>query len=287
MKQQTYFKSSFLLLGFLLTTQSHALFMQRGYTPQESLNSNEQLNSSVPQVQKPTTDRFEVEYAYDTLDPKDIYGTWQTLTLTNYQKISKDITIFYQTGFFKRKIENAFLASLGAYTDWSDAFYTYSQITVGTKSDYLAKYRVDNDFNFKFGEKKNIVGTVGITYVKAHNIHSDQIFSLGLTYYAPKYNASYRLSQNHSNPGNAVSHSHTLSMGYGREKWQWLYLDLSYGDQAYVSQQTEVNQDTKSAKISYRKWIDKKSGFFGNIGYFTLSEGYDKTNINLGYFIEY
>lgn len=240
---------------------------------------------------KKTTDRFEIDYAFDALDPSNDYGKWHTLSIANYQKISDDLTVFYQAGSFGRKSGNALLASIGAYTDWSKSFYTYSQVTAGTNSEYLPLFRIDNDFNYKFGKLKNIVATIGISYINAHDDHSDRIVSAGFTYYGDMYNFSYRLFQNHSNPGNIISYSNSLSFGYGKEKWQWIYLTVSWGDQAYLSTLqaigTEVRQDSVTVNLGYRKWTADTSGFYGNLGYSTLKDGYNKKNVKIGYFYEY
>jgi len=278
-----------LFIYILITNQTFAMFKQRGYTQPQPVQ--ERKPNSVPQNIKPTTDRFEISYSHDYLDHKNTYGTWDTINMTNYQHIADGLTVFYQAELHRRKSGDAILGSVGAYKDWSDYFYTYTQVTAGSKSEYLPKFRIDNDFNFKFGEKKNIVTVLGLTYINAHDVHRDKIISAGLMYYAPKYNISYRFFRNLSNPGNVISYSHTLSIGYGQEKLQWLYLDLSLGNPAYlaidVSLLEEVHQNSSEAKISYRKWLTNSTGFYGSVGYFKLSDGYDKYHFNVGYFIEY
>ena len=278
------------LISILSTNLSAEMLKQRGYDEKKHTKTIKHSPIILEEV-KPTTDRFEVDYSYDTLSPNNINGNWNTLMMTNYQKIEDGLTMLYQIGLFQRDSEDAGLASIGAYKNWTDTFYTFSQVTSGTSSEYLPSFRVDNDFNFKFGKDKNIVYVLGLTYTNAHDDHSDKIISTGLTYYAPMYNMSYRFFSNQSDPGKVVSYSHTFSAGYGKEKWQWIYLNLSFGNPAYLSTTSndfkEVKQNAKNIQIDYRKWTSNSTGLYGSLGYFNLSDGYKKNHLKIGYFAEY
>jgi len=234
-------------------------------------------------------DKFEIDFNYEYLDPSSTYGSWNNVSMRYYQKYSQDLTLVYGAALFSRPEGSAGLLSLAAYKDWSPSFYTYSQFSMGTDSDYLPKYRIDNDFNFKFGEKKQWVGLIGLTYIEQHDVHSDFIVSLGLTYYAARYNISYRYFYNTSNPGAVHSETHLLSIGYGAEKEYWTYLDLSYGNQAYQSTSTNTISDENAwnIKLKHRHWINENSGIYGSIGYTKLDNSYTKTLFSIGYFQEF
>lgn len=236
-------------------------------------------------------DRIDASFTYEYLDPSSDYGSWKNFNLSYYQKYSKDLTLVYQAGFFNRDEGSATLFSLGAYKDWNPSLYTFSQVGVGTDSEYLPKYRFDHDFYFKFGERKQWVGILGFSYIDYHDVHSDTIASIGLTYYAPKYNVTYRFFANNSDPGSVNSNTHLLSVGYGAEKDYWTYLDISYGNQAYLStlnpEYENIDNDAFDTKLSHRHWLTENTGIFGAVGYMNLNNGYDKYLFQIGYFKEF
>lgn len=262
-------------------------------------SSSQEVESSVPLILGTSTkeiiigeqDRFEISLGYEYLDPNDIYGVWKSLNLSYYQRYSKDLTLVYQAGLFGRDEGDAALFALGAYKDWTPTLYTFSQVTVGTDSEYLPKYRFDNDFYFKFGDHLQWVGIVGLTYIDYHDVHSDFIPSLGLTYYAPRYNITYRFFSNISDPGNVYSATHLLSAGYGAEKEYWTYLDISYGNQAYNSVLDSgfsyFDEDGLNIELKHRHWLMENTGIFGSLGFFQLDNGYDKYLFRIGYFKEF
>jgi len=253
-----------------------------------SARKKEQIGVETKQVQQ---DRFEVSIGYEYLDPSSLYGAWKSLNLAYYQKVSQDLTLLYQAGLFNRDEGSGGLFALGAYKDWTPSLYTFSQISAGSNTDYLPKIRLDHDFYYKFGEKKEWVGILGLTYIDYHDVHKDTILSLGMTYYAPTYNITYRHFFNQSDPGNISSGTDLLSIGYGKEKDQWTYFDISYGNQAYQSLldsgYSYINEDALNVKLTHRRWTDENSGWFGSIGYFDLDHGYKKYLFQVGYFIEF
>lgn len=236
-------------------------------------------------------DRVDVSFTYEYLDPTSDYGSWKTLNLSYYQKYSKELTLVYQVGSFNRDGGSAALFALGAYYDWNPSLYTFSQLTVGTDSEYLPKYRFDHDFYYKFGERKQWVGILGFTYIDYYNVHSDTIASVGLTYYALNYNVTYRLFLNNSDPGSVNSNTHLLSVGYGAEKKYWTYFDISYGNQAYQSILdsgfSNFNEDALNIQVKHRHWLSENTGLFGSVGSFHLDNGYDKYLFQIGYFKEF
>jgi len=259
----------------------------------EKNDSNQTLvtEKSIKEIKIGEQDRFEIAFNYEYIDPSDTYGSWKNINISYYQKYSEELTLVYQAGLFNRKEGSASLFALGAYKDWTPSFYTFSQLSVGTDSDYLPKYRLDNDFNFKFGEQKQWVGLVGFTYIDYYDIHTDFITSVGLTYYAPKYNISYRFFFNKSDPGSINSTTHLLSIGYGAEKESWTYFDISYGNQAYQSISdgsfANINEDALNLKLTHRHWLSENEGIFGSIGYFNLNDGYEKYLFQIGFFKEF
>ncbi len=235
--------------------------------------------------------RLEANFSYEYLSPNGVYGSWNTLSLGFYDKPREDLTYFLQLGAFSRKEGEALLGTIGAYKDWGDRLYTYSALSAGTRSDYLPQIRIDHDFNIKFGAIKNIVWTAGASYLRYFDVHKDIILSTGITLYLDRWIWKYRLFRNESDPGSIVSYSQLISAGYGREGWQWTYLDFSFGKQAYLAtylaSPEEVRQNSLYTSLKHRHWIGKDYGIFGDLSYLKLKEGYDKYGLSLGIFREF
>jgi YaiO family outer membrane protein len=232
--------------------------------------------------------RVEVNFLYENLNPHDIYGSWANVLLSYYTRPKRGLTWFFQLGGFSRNVGDALLGVGGAYKDWGERLYTYTALAAGSDSAYLPKVRFDNDFNFKFGDKRNIVWTLGVTYINYHNTHKDLILSSGITLYLPGWVTTYRIFRNKSDPGNITSYSHLIDAACGKEGKQWTNLTFSFGNQAYLAdylaKPEEVNQDSIYLVLKHRRWIKEGWGILGDISYFKLEDGYKKFGLSLGFF---
>ncbi len=231
---------------------------------------------------------IESGYMHENLSDK--YGTWDTLNL-KYTRKETGYTYFFEIAGFARQEKNASLFSAGIYKDWLDWLYTYSSASMGTVSDYLPSIRVDHDFNFKFGERRNFVWTVGGSIIDYHVDHRDYIISTGLAAYLGKFVGSYRLFRNISMPGSVGSFSHTFALEYGEVGNTWTSLIYSFGYQAYratnLASPTDVSNDSQSLTLRHRHWIKDGYGVFGETSYFNLENGYKKYGLGFGVFKEF
>lgn len=234
---------------------------------------------------------LEISGSFESVSPQDVYGDWKNFSISYERKERPDLTWFVNGGTFSRNTGHARMAELGAYKDWNDSFYTYTALSAGSSSDYLPKSRIDHDFNFKFGPEKEYVWTVGGSQIQYYGDHKDHILSTGLTAYRGKWVTSYRIFHNESDPGSVTAYSHSISVGYGREKDQITTLEYSFGKQAYLANYLvdpeEVNDNSRLVSLSHRKWLGDDYGVFGDISYFTLEEGYNSKGFSLGYFREW
>lgn len=236
--------------------------------------------------------RLEAGGNYEYLRPNATYGSWKSGFLRLYHRPFSHFTYFLEGGVFSRKHEgDALLGVFGAYKDWSEWLYTYSSLSFGSNSSYLPKYRLDHEFNFKVGPKKNIVPSLGFTYIKYHDIHKDYIVYPGITYYGRGFVITYKHFINRSDPGSVSSSSELLSLGIGQEGKSWTYLDISYGKQAYLAtylaSPQEVRQKAFYISLSHRHWIKKDLGLFGSLNYLKLKDGYEKYGFQGGIFKEF
>lgn len=249
------------------------------------------LNQIVLAQEEPKGYRLEVNLSYEHLTPHKIYGTWKMFSATLFKKIENNTTYFLQGGAFSRREGDGVLGSIGAYKDWTDWIYTYSAVSAGSRSDYLPEARIDVDLNIKIGVKKDTVLTFGGSYIDYHDIHRDTIISTGVTLYRESMIYKYRIFRNESDPGNAISYSHLIGAGYGSEGWQWTYIDLSFGKQAYLAtyltNPEEVTQDSLYISLKHRRWTGKNKGVFLDVTYAKIKDGYEKYGLSSGFFIEF
>jgi len=236
--------------------------------------------------------RLEMGGNYEYLSPNATYGSWKSGFLRLYHRPVQGFTYFLEGGAFSRKHEgDAVLGVLGAYKDWSPWLYTYTSFSTGSNSTYLPKYRLDQEFNFKLGEKKNIVPSIGFTYIKYHDIHKNYIVYPGISYYGEGFVITYKHFINRSDPGSVNSSSDLVSIGIGQEGKSWTYLDISYGKQAYLAtylaNPQEVRQKALYISLSHRHWIKKDLGLFGGLSYLKLKDGYEKYGFQAGIFKEF
>ena len=243
------------------------------------------------QEQASKTRRIETSYSFEHLDPNSTYGNRYSGDLSFFSNPCKGFTYFVKSNYYNRMEGSATGGAAGTYIDWFDSLYTYSSVSAGRRSEYLPKIRLDHDFNFKMGQKKNLVLTTGLTYIDYFTDHKDVILSGGPTLYLNPVILQYRLFHNQSSPGSVVSYSHLISLGYGEENWQWTYLIFSFGKQAYLatalSSPEEIDKNSFDVTLRHRHWLDSSYGIFGDVSYFKLQDGYDKTGICFGLFYEF
>lgn len=235
--------------------------------------------------------RIDASTSYYFLDPHGIYGSWYIGTVKYYNNSIKKFNYFIEADGFSRTIEGkGLLGTIGAYTIWTPWLYTYSDISSGTNYLFLPEFRVDNNFNFKLGKTKNIVWEIGGSYIKYNGNNLDLIASTGLTYYYKRWIVSYRLFRTISDPGSIVSWSHFYSIGYGKRYWERTYLNVTTGNEAYLTTylpaqyQRNVNYNALDIEIHQRIWLRKDFGIIGNLDYFILQGNYRAFGINIGIF---
>ena len=241
-------------------------------------------------LNSPRPRRLEASYSFDHLSPNDLYGDWHSGQLSFYNTVSPDFTYFLQGVLFNRNEGTGAMGIIGAYKGWTSYLYTCTSVSAGTHENYLPEIRFDHDFNFNVWPSNRINLLMGLSYLDYYDDHSGWVFSGGPMISIEKLSLHYRLFYNISNPGTITSFSHLISIGYGQEGWQWTYLNVSFGKQAYLATfvvPQEVNHNSLSLNLRHRHWLDKYYGIFADVSYSKLEDGYDNYGIGLGAFYEF
>jgi len=251
------------------------------------IKENEPVVKDKPEEKK---NRIEVLFSNAYLTPHEDYGSWNQLSLV-YLRKEKGFTYFVQGEGFWRQEGDGGLVGTGIYKDWQHIMYTYTAISAGNGVDYLPEIRIDHSFNFKLGQKRNIVLPVGITYIKSPSNHEDYVFSTGAVVYLSRSVWEYKISRTQSEPGDVTSYSNLVSVSWGREGVHWWHLTCSYGQEAYLADYLlipeEVRNNSLYIEIGLRKWLKEDYGIIGNINYFDLGSSYEKYGFTLGMFMEF
>jgi len=241
---------------------------------------------------EPKPQRLELTGVYESLDPISTYGIWKSGSITYFRKASEDLSWFL--GFDYSMHDNAgtgFLGDFGAYKDWSPVFYTYSAFSAGTNTNIFVQFRIDQEFNFKIGDKRDIVIPFGITYIQSDGASSLVTLYSGFSAYLPAWLITVKIFANFSNPNSLLSNSYLVSVGNGKEGAEWNYLDLTFGELSYLPTSVPladvISEHSVYLSFKHRKWLSSTFGWFSDLNYLNVVNTYRKYGATLGVFFEF
>jgi YaiO family outer membrane protein len=168
----------------------------------------------------------------------------------------------------------------------------YGSVTVGTSAGgfFWPRFRTDAFLNKKWLRRKQWITTVGYGYDIAKDVHTDNIFFLGTTYYFEKpWIVEEGVYFNVSNPGTVFAPSGFVAMTQGRDKQQFITVRAGYGEEAYqligpTSVLTQFNSETLT--ITWRKWMGTAWGL-DFVGDYYHSPFYMRGGSSFGLFKEF
>lgn len=234
---------------------------------------------------------IDITGSYNYLLPNNLYGNWKIGSVKYYNKQIPNLTFFLGLDGFSRIEGSAILFEAGAYKNWSDRLYTYTGLSAGSNSVYLPNYRIDQNFYFKVGPKKQIVLVTGGTYIKYYNNYSSDILNVGVIYYGNGWNITYQHFFNKNNPGSVYSATDLVSLGIGKEGTSWTYFDISYGKESYMSSYLttpqEINHNALYLDVKRKQWLGKDWGINVGLNFLKLQNSYDNYGVSFGVFKEF
>jgi YaiO family outer membrane protein len=128
-------------------------------------------------------------------------------------------------------------------------------------SFFFPQARGDAVINRKLGAARNVVATVGLTAVNAHDGHRDRSVLLGLSWYLQNawvLQGGVRI--NRSNPGGVMANVKYVAATWGYNKQQYIALRYDMGEEAYQfigadSNDLLVNFRSNVFSGTWRKWL--------------------------------
>jgi YaiO family outer membrane protein len=231
--------------------------------------------------------QLEFSFSYDRLTPTESYNDWQTINATFFRNQNKNLNYHLLLSGFIRE-ENALLFGAGCTRTWTEKFYTSCGFSGGTESEYTTKIRLDGDINYKILKEKNLVLTVGLSYLNYYTDHEDYVLFGGPTFYKNKFQFVYNLHYAVNYPGEKTSHTHIFSLGYGEDKKDWTFVTFKTGTQSYLATYLPIHQDVDNeladVSVNHRHWFKDNFGIFADVSFVRITNGYDKYGVILGMF---
>lgn len=217
------------------------------------------------------------------------FGNWRDATLRGA----------YETGPHVLQLELAAKREFGAsgnFLGLSDT-YTFSpdwygslSVGAGDGAFYLPKFRTDVALYRKLLPQRNLVASVGAGYYKAPAGNVDRNVNLGGTYYFDTpWIVEGGIRFNRSSPGDIRTHQQFAAVTYGRVREYLITARYGEGGEGYqtVAQNTQlVNFQSKEASLSWRYWLDGRSGFLLSAERYK-NPNYSRRGVNVGLFHQF
>jgi len=217
----------------------------------------------------------------------DGYGDWGGIDATWWARAGYKATFFVNGAFWQRNDGPQGIGGVGAYVNWLKWMYTYTSVYAGTKSAWNPLVRVDHEFNFLFGPKRFMMATVGITYIKYHDVHYDLVPQVGLSAYIKNWVLGYRAFFNFSNPGWILGISHLISVEYGIEGAHWTAFSARFGKAGWRAETLTVNEWSLDIALNHKHWIGRSWGLFGEFRYTKVFGEYNEFGFMFGAFVQW
>jgi len=223
----------------------------------------QQVVSDQPAAEsKPLTNFVETGGSYETLT--NGYGYWGGGYARAVYEKGPDVWDAELNGQHQFGDAGVYFAAGDTHTfspDW------YGALTVGSSAGgfFWPRFRTDAFLNKKWLSRKQWITTAGYGYVAAKDVHRDNIFYLGSTYYFEKpWIVEEGIYFNVSNPGTVFAPAGFVAVTQGRNKQQYLTVRAGFGEEAYqvIGPSVTLSQfNSETLTITWRKWLGPNWGF--------------------------
>jgi len=280
------------ILGFFLMTTLAFPFVLSAQddapaSPAASVPAQQVVNDQPPAETKPLTNFIETGGSYQTLT--NGYGFWGGgYTRAVYEK-GPDVWDAEINGQHQFGDAGVYFAAGDTHT-FSPSWY--GALTVGSSAGgfFWPRFRTDAFLNKKWLARKQWISTVGYGYVAAKDVHRDNIFYLGSTYYFEKpWIVEEGMYFNVSDPGKVFAPAGFVALTQGRNKQQYLTVRAGFGEEAYqlIGPTVTLTQfNSQELTITWRRWLGTNWGF-NVIGDYYHSPFYMRGGSSFGFFKEF
>jgi YaiO family outer membrane protein len=168
----------------------------------------------------------------------------------------------------------------------------YAALTVGSSAGgfFWPRFRTDAFLHKKWLPRKQWITTIGYGYVAAKDVHRDNIFFLGSTYYFDKpWIVEAGAYFNVSDPRTVFAPAGFVAVSQGHNKQQYVTVRMGFGEEAYqlIGPTVTLTQfNSEELTITWRKWLGANWGF-NAIGDYYHSPFYIRGGSSFGFFKEF
>jgi YaiO family outer membrane protein len=242
---------------------------------------------SGPVPEKLLTDFVEAGASYQGLS--NHFGRWSGGYARGVVAIGKNTLNAEINGQHEFGDAGVYLAAGDTYnfnSDW------YASLTLGTSAGgfFWPRFRTDAFLNRKWSERKQFITTLGFGHYSAKDVHRDNSFFIGGTYYSQKpWIIEGGARFNISNPGAVFSPSGFLAVTQGRNKHHYVTLNIGFGEEAYqlIGPTAVLTRfASQTSTLTWRQWVSKNWGFNLVADYYH-SPFYRRGGASLGFFREF
>lgn len=214
------------------------------------------------------------------------YGDWKDLTLSGVYSTNQHVLRAEASMNRRFNQDGLFVGAADTYT-FNDDWYGSFAVGVGDGAFYLPRYRVDGSIYRKMLPERNLVGSIGAGYYRAPDGHTDNILSLGLTYYfVSPWILEGGVRLNNSRPGSINTQQQFVAATYGRDKHDLITARYGWGKEGYLAITADsqiVNFKSSEASLSWRHWFSPTTGLLVSALRYT-NPTYRRSGVNIGLF---
>ena len=142
----------------------------------------------------------------------------------------------------------------------------YASLSAGSsvKGFFWPRFRADAFVNKKWLSRKQWISTVGYGFYEAKDVHRNQYFYLGSTYYFSKpWIVEQGFYSNLSDPGKVLAPSGFVAVTEGRNQYHYITVRAGFSEEGYqlIGPTVTLNQfQSETLTITWRKWIRRSGG---------------------------
>jgi len=185
--------------------------------------------------------------------------------------------------------DGVFVGVSDTYT-FDEDWYASVALGAGDGAFYLPRYRLDAVLYKKWLADRSLVTSVGAGYYDAPGGNTDNSLSLGVVYYfSTPFIVEAGVRFNNSNPGAIKTNQQFVALTYGRAKENLFTVRHNWGREGYqtiAANSQLVNFASKETSISWRHWLDARTGLLVGANRYTNSF-YNRSGANIGIFRDF
>lgn len=214
------------------------------------------------------------------------FSNWRDVTLRGAYGLNNHL-LQGEVSLNRRFDQNGVFVGLSDTATFNEDYYASIALGFGDGAFYLPRYRVDATLYKKWLADRRLVTSVGWSYYKAPDGHSDNGISLGLVYYfSSPWIAEGGIRFNSSNPGAIRTQQQFVALTYGSVKQDLVTARYAWGGEGYQTIATNaqiLDFKSREASLSWRHWLNPSTGVVVSANRY-VNPTYIRSGLNIGVF---